>query len=236
MVRATASTASRKRIPPQATAPRTRPVRILVAMPRALLRELLVLRLENETGLQLVGCVHDASELVRTAKRHSPRVLLLDTTVQREGAGRMVLGLRASFRGMRILLLSSQPSDDDLQRALRCGASGIVPTQCDYAMLLRAIHAVARGELWANRRATARALERSFDPVTASEPLGARLTGKERQIVDEVGRGLRNKEIARRLGISEKTVKNHLSSIFRKLNVDNRFAVGLYSRDLGLTS
>ena len=74
--------------------------------------------------------------------------------------------------------------------------------------------------------------ERIADPI-ANPPADLNsLTRREQEITHDVGRGLRNKEIARRLNISEKTVKSHLNNIFRKLQVDNRFAVGLYSLDI----
>jgi DNA-binding NarL/FixJ family response regulator len=201
-------------------------------MPVTLLRELLVLRLDQEAELELVGCVADYAALAGIVERRNPRVLLLDRELRGDATEHFVRQLRDSHPGTRVLLLSPQSSDDALERALRAGTAGVVPTQCAYATLLRAIRAVSRGEIWANRRLTAQALEHSFGAGSPGTSPEDELTERERQIVAEVGRGLRNKEIARRLRISEKTVKNHLSNIFRKLKVDNRFAVGLYSLDI----
>jgi len=78
---------------------------------------------------------------------------------------------------------------------------------------------------WANRRATADFVEHLTDNFSDAND---ELTGREWEIAEGVGRGLRNKEIAHRLSISEKTVKSHLNNIFRKLRVDNRFAAGMY--------
>ena len=233
MARTPPSMASRRRRHAEAEGeePKLRPVRIAVAMPRTLLRELLVLRLDKEPELELVACVEGGSAVVEMLKRHRPRVLLLDEDVHGFRSERSVRQFRDAARDTRVLLLSPRPSDDLLEATLRAGGAGIVPTQGDYAMLLRAIRAVSRGELWANRRLIARALEHANDPESAA-PLGTVLSEKEREIADHVGRGLRNKEIARRMGITEKTVKNHLSNVFRKLNVNNRFAVGLYSLDI----
>jgi len=202
-------------------------------MPVTLFQELLVLRLDREAELQLVGCVAAEAEIAAIVERQKPRVLILDREVRADATESFVRKLRAAHPGTRVLLLCPRPSDDAFERALRAGTAGVVATQCDYATLLRAIRAVARGEIWANRRLTAQALERSFgEAASDATKLEDGLTERERQIVDAVGRGLRNKEIGRRLRISEKTVKNHLSNIFRKLKVDNRFAVGLYSLDI----
>jgi len=201
-------------------------------MRATLLRELLVLRLDQEAELELVGCVADCVALEKIVAGRNPRVLLLEREVRGDATEHFVRRLRASHPETRVLLLSAQSSDDALERALLAGTAGVIPAQCEYATLLRAIRAVSRGEIWANRRLTAQALEHSYgagSPGTSPEDA---LTERERQIVADVGRGLRNKEIARRLRISEKTVKNHLSNIFRKLKVDNRFAVGLYSLDI----
>jgi DNA-binding NarL/FixJ family response regulator len=231
MARTTATAPMRRRAAETVDA-RPRSVRIGVAMPCALLRDLLVLRFDKERELELVGYANAPAAVVEMVSSQSPRVLLLDAELHRAGVERLVRQVRAISRETRVLLISSVLSEDALEHALIAGASGIVATQDDYAMLLRAIHAVARGEVWANRRATARALERSYDLATAPDPFADRLTDREREIVNAVGRGLRNKEIARQMGISEKTVKNHLGTIFRKLKVDNRFAVGLYALDI----
>jgi DNA-binding NarL/FixJ family response regulator len=231
MARTSPSVASRRRRHAEAKEPRPRPVQIAVAMPRSLLRELLLRRLDKEPELELVASAETASAVADMVQRHQPRVLLLDEDLHGSRSERFLGQLRGAARNTRVLLLSSRPSDALLEATLRGGGAGIVPTQGDYSMLLRAIRAVSRGELWANRRLIARALERAYDPESPAT-LGSVLSEKEREIADLVGRGLRNKEIARRLGIVEKTVKNHLSNIFRKLKVDNRFAVGLYSLDI----
>ena len=130
----------------------------------------------------------------------------------------------------RILVLATRSSQETLERMLRAGAAGLVGKQQTFETLVRAIHAVARGELWANRAAAAQVVEDLTGP-SRSSTFDVRLTAREREIVQAVGLGGRNRDIGDRLHISEKTVKSHLNSIFRKLQVDNRFAAGLYSID-----
>jgi len=93
---------------------------------------------------------------------------------------------------------------------------------------------VAAGEIWANRRATALTLEHLTELSTGEPVSVGYVTKREQQIVDGVARGLRNKEIARQLNISEKTVKSHLNNIFQKLGLEGRFALALFEQGQGL--
>jgi two-component system, NarL family, response regulator YdfI len=127
--------------------------------------------------------------------------------------------------------MATRSTAETVARVLRVGAMGLVGKQLDFATLVRAIRVVAAGELWANRRVTAQTVEHLANGPDRATGEG-RLTQREAEIAEAVGRGLRNKDIARRLSISEKTVKSHLNNIFRKLDVDNRFAVGLYALDI----
>jgi DNA-binding NarL/FixJ family response regulator len=87
---------------------------------------------------------------------------------------------------------------------------------------------VAAGEVWAHRRAQALTLEHLTNYAAGAPTPGDQLTRREQQIVDGVARGLRNKEIARQLNISSKTVKSHLNNIFQKLGLEGRFALALF--------
>lgn len=133
--------------------------------------------------------------------------------------------LRRAAPATRILVLASRTGDETIERVLRAGASGLFGKHLELSALVRAIQAVAAGETWANRRATSLVLEGLTGPSASHQK--SHLTEREQEIADACGRGLRNKEIAELLNISEKTVKAHLNTIFRKLEVDNRFALGL---------
>ena len=129
---------------------------------------------------------------------------------------------------VRILVLSTESSAENAEQVIRSGAWGLVAKD-DLGILLRAIRAIAGGEMWASRTVTARAIEHLINPVERTE---SRITERELQVADGVTRGLRNKEIARELKISEKTVKSHLNSIFLKLGLKGRIALALEGRDL----
>jgi len=205
--------------------------KVAVAARPALFCEILALKLRDERDLEVAGVARDAEEARLVLGRESPSVLLFDYEGLGPSAELAIRRLRRAARGTRILVLATRSGDETLERVLRAGAAGLVGKQQPFATLLRAIRAVAAGELWANRIAAAHVVERLAAPSNPGAQFDERLTRREWEIVDAVGQGIRNKEIGKRLRISEKTVKSHLNNIFRKLRVDNRFAVGLYSLD-----
>jgi DNA-binding NarL/FixJ family response regulator len=206
-----------------------KPFRLGVAAQPALFCEVLAGHLSRERSLHVVGRASTEEQIVRLLKTERPQVLLFDYEGLGPNAESVISRLHRGAPATRILVLATRSSQDTVVRVLRVGASGLVGKQLDFATLVRAIHALAIGELWANRRATADFVEFLTDDsarITASD---GQLTPRETEIIDDVGRGFRNRDIARRLNISEKTVKSHLNNIFRKLRVDNRFAAGLYA-------
>ena len=207
------------------------PVPILIAARPALYREILARQLANEPDFRIAGQARDEAGIRSILTRDKPRILLLDCEGLGPDVEALISRLRREAPAARILLLATRSSDETLERVLRLGAVGLVAKQLGFEVLVRAIRAVAGGELWANRRVTARTVEHLADGRDR-DSLGEHLTARESEIAEAVGRGLRNKEIARRLQIKEKTVKSHLKNIFRKLDVDNRFAVGLYVLNL----
>ena len=204
-------------------------IRLAIAALPALFCEVLGYRLENEADVEVVGGPMSEIEISRLLKAERPHVLLFDYEALGPNAERLILRLHRAAPGTRILVLATRSSQETVERVLRAGASGLVGKQLDSATLIRAIHALAAGELWANRRATADFVEHLTDTFAHASDANDRLTEREWEILEGVGLGLRNKDIAHRLSISEKTVKSHLNNVFRKLRVDNRFAAGMYA-------
>ena len=209
-----------------------RRVTLAIAARPTLFGEVLARQLGGEDGLQVIGLARDEDQMLQLLKARGPRVLLLDYEGVRPNVENLIVRLRRAATGTRILVLANESNQDAVERVLHAGGSGLVDKQLDLATLVRAIRTVAAGELWANRRAIALTLEHIAEASTHIAEWDGKLTTREWQITESVGQGLRNKEIARRLNISEKTVKSHLNNIFRKLQVDNRFAVGLYALDI----
>lgn len=205
-------------------------IRLAIATQPALLRDVLSRLLKQEPGLEIVGQAHDEDGIVEVIKETTPALVLFDYEALGPNSESIIGRLRRMAPRMRILVIATRSADENVERVLRAGAAGLVGKQLDFETLVRAIRAVAAGQVWANRRAQALVLERLTDfSAGAPEPEG-HLTKREQQIADGVARGLRNKEIAHQLDISEKTVKSHLSNIFQKLGLEGRFALAIFDQ------
>ena len=179
----------------------------------------------TEAVLRVVGSAADEDEARRLLSKFRPQVLVFDYEAMGPNGEGVVARLRRASPATRILVIASRSADENVELVLRSGASGLVGKQLDFTVLVRAIQAVAAGELWANRRATAHALASLTDLPARVPALDGHLTKREWQIADGVSQGLRNKEIATLLTISEKTVKSHLNNVFSKLKVSGRIGL-----------
>jgi DNA-binding NarL/FixJ family response regulator len=200
-------------------------VRIAVAAQPPLFCEILCCQLDAEPRFAVVGRACNEDEIGKLLAKESPQVLVFDYEGLGPSGESTVGRLRRSAPGTRILVVASGSDDETVERVLRAGASGLIGKHVEFDVLAHAIQAVAAGEIWANRQATRLAMEGLTGP--SGKAPKSDLTKREQEIADACSRGLRNKEIASRLNISTKTVKGHLNNIFRKLKVDNRFALGL---------
>jgi DNA-binding NarL/FixJ family response regulator len=205
-------------------------VGIAIAAQPALFCEILSRQLDEEPSLVVVGRAYDEDHIAKMLAREHPQVLLFDYEGLGPNVDSTMQRLRRSAPGTRILVLSTRSGDETVERVLRSGASGLFGKQLEFSALVHAIQKVAEGEIWARPSATALALEKLTRPSSTGGSK-ADLTKREREVADACSRGLRNKEIAKLLHISEKTVKGHLNNIFRKLHLTNRFALGLYIRE-----
>jgi two-component system, NarL family, nitrate/nitrite response regulator NarL len=205
-------------------------ISVLLASENALLSDCLVKRLGGEPGLRLVGRVAGAAELLAALRRGQPDVLVFDL----DGVGALPEDLLARLRQrspqLRILVVASRADDHAVARVLRHGANGVLGRGEGFPQLLEAMTAVAAGQPWARRRAIARALETFPREADRTRP---DLTPRERQLLGLLGDGYRNKELASLLKIKEQTVKIHLHSLFRKLNVRSRVEAALRAAELG---
>jgi DNA-binding NarL/FixJ family response regulator len=190
-------------------------VEIVVATQPPLFCEVLSSRLDEEPSLSVVGRASDSDHMWKVVAKENPQVLLFDYEGLGPNAESMVNRLRRAAPATRILALSNRSSDKTTVRALGAGASGLVGKQLKFSVLVDAIQAVAEGEIWAKPNNTALALEN----LAAGSPGGSKpdLTRREYEVAEACSRGLRNKEIAKLLHISEKTVQGHLNNILRKL-------------------
>lgn len=175
-------------------------------------------------------------EVLALLARSQPDVLLLDSELPGVADLELLRQVLSEHAGLRVLvLLGAEPPDHYLGQAAASGATGFVLRNADLALLAKALRAVAVGRTWLQRELTDRLLR---DYAIASSPAvhtpGVALSRRQRQVLDLLAQGLRTRDIARQLAISEKTVKAHLTGLFRKLGVSNRCAAVCFALRRGL--
>jgi two-component system, NarL family, nitrate/nitrite response regulator NarL len=191
--------------------------------------------IDKEPGMSVVGehqLVDDPAAVLTSAH---PHITLID--VDRSSRD-FVPELVARFaRKTRVIVLTSTYDTDLVSSAFWAGAKGLVCKDETPTLLLKAIRRVDAGEIWLDRITIARLLgelSRGADSASTEGPGVGRLTLRERQLITVVGQGLGNSEIAERLRISEATVRNHLTSIFKKLELHSRIELVMYALRQGL--
>jgi DNA-binding NarL/FixJ family response regulator len=212
-------------------------LRVLVVDDHPLYREGLVTAMSAMPGVQVVGEAGDGQAAVEAALRLSPDVVVMDLHMPGLNgidATRQVVQARPS---VAVLVLTMLDGDDSVFAAMRAGARGYLLKGADRGEIARALQGVAHGEVVFSAGIAARVLgffaagpgaaPASLDPFPG-------LTEREREILDLVARGLTNAEIARRLVVSDKTVRNHVSNVFTKLQVAGRAEAVARARDAGL--
>lgn len=194
------------------------------------LREGIRMLLEAAGDVRVVGSSATASDAVSPLRELSPDVVLLDLDLGTEDGLAWLPRIAAAAPQAKVLILTALRDRARDEEALRAGARGLVLKDAAPEVLLQAIRSVAAGALWFDPRVLA-SPQRAGRPAAAEVP---ELTPRELEIVTLVSEGLRNEEVGRRLGISEKTVRNHLTAIFQKLGVSGRLELVVYAYERGL--
>jgi two-component system, NarL family, response regulator LiaR len=202
-------------------------IRVLIADDHAVVRQGLRTFLELQDDIEVVGDACDGEEAVSAALDGRPDVVLMDLVMpELDGieATRRILRERPATR---VIALTSFLDDEKVLPAVRAGASGYLLKDVEPEQLVRAIHTVHGGEALLHPAATATVMRELADHAQPADETDLGLTGREREVLTLVARGLPNKLIARELGIAEKTVKTHVSSILAKLGVTDRTQAAL---------
>jgi two-component system nitrate/nitrite response regulator NarL len=207
-------------------------VRILIADDHRLFREGLRALLEGEKDLAVVGDACDGAEAIELVARLHPDVLLLDLAMPNMPGLDTLRVLTKGPWPVRVIMLTASIGPDDVVQALQLGARGIVSKEEASEKLLRAIRTVMAGEYWIAHRNVATLVDvwRSVrKPADSTVKKDFGLSARELEIVAAVLAACSNKEIAAKLAISEKTVKNHLTNVFDKLGVSKRLELALFA-------
>jgi DNA-binding NarL/FixJ family response regulator len=211
------------------------PVRVVLADDHPMFRYGVAAVLADAPEVELVGEAGDGRELLDIVDRTRPDVVLTDLAMPGLGGVEATKALRARYPGIAVLVLTMHADDVSVFAALRAGASGYLLKGADSAELIRAVLTVAAGQVLYGG-AVARRIMDFYTGSTGQYAASAfpDLTPRERDVLGLLAGGARNAEIARRLGLTDKTVRNHVSMILLKLNVPDRTAAALKARDAGL--
>jgi DNA-binding NarL/FixJ family response regulator len=207
-------------------------IRVAVVDDHALVLAGLEALLASVDDIELIASAATAEDARRIAVTERPDVLVLDINLP-DGSGiDVVRALRGTAPDVAVLMLTMHDDDQSVLAAMRAGARGYVVKTTDPEEVLRAIHSVATGGAVLGPGAAQRALD-----VFAAEPSSRAfpgLTAREHEVLELVAQGLGNATIAQRLGMAPKTVSNHVTNIFVKLQVSDRSAAIIKARDSGL--
>lgn len=184
--------------------------------------------------LEVVERCVSGDEALRAVERHAPDVLVLDLRMPGIGGLEVVRRLRASGLATRVVILAAAIGEDEMLAAVRLGVAGVVLKEMAPRLLLQCIRKVAAGERWVENRSMTEALERLLRREAGVQEAASVLTPREIQLVRMVAQGLRNREIAEQLHITEGTVKAHLHNVYKKLGLETRVAVRRYAEEKGL--
>jgi len=201
----------------------TRPLRLLVVDDHEVVRQGLVALLDRRAGFEVVAQAGSVREAIAAAARHEPDVVVMDVRLP-DGSGiEACREIRAAQPATRVVMLTSYPDEEAVLSAIIAGAAGYLLKQVRGRDLVAAIESVGRGDSLLDPAVTEKVLQR----VRAAASGGANdeladLTAQERRILLLVADGKTNKEIAAEVFLSDKTVKNYVSSILSKLNLQRR--------------
>jgi DNA-binding NarL/FixJ family response regulator len=186
---------------------------ILVADDHFIVRMGLIALVNTEPNMLIVGEAADGNQAVDLFAKHKPDIVLMDLRMPIKDGIEATIEIRSRDPNARVLMLTTFDGDTDIHRALQAGAQGYVLKNATGNELIPAIQAVASGQRWIPKEIAKR---------LASRKLFEELTQREIQVLQLLVKGLANKQIGDQLSISEHTVKDHLKSVFGKLQVEDR--------------
>ncbi len=201
-----------------------KPIRVLITDDHLIVREGLRLILETAEYIEVVGEASDGAACLSSVAELAPDVVLMDLQMPGMDGITAIGHLRRDYPAVAIVILTTFNEDGLMMRGLQAGARGYLLKDTDRATLLDTIQAAARGETLLKPEILSRVLAAQMKPAPTSPTAALALTDRELEVLRAAARGERNKEIAHVLGISERTVKAHLASVYNKLGVDSRAA------------
>ena len=207
-------------------------IRVLIADDHGLVRAGLTELIGTFDGVEVIGSASGGAEAIAMVAEHRPDIVLMDLEMPGVDGIAATTEIHKQSPETRVVILTSFSDRDRILKALDAGAIGYLLKDAEPGELARGIAAAARGESPLDPRAAGTVIAAR---IHAPEPRAV-ISIREREVLALLARGMANKEIARNLGISEKTVKAHLTSIFRQIKVSDRTQAALWARAQGIAT
>jgi DNA-binding NarL/FixJ family response regulator len=216
-------------------------VRIVIIDDHKLVREGVRMILQTQPEFEVVGTASNGKEGLSAVVLNKPDIVLLDLDLGGESGLDLISEVQAASEHSRILILTGVRDLAMHQQCVRAGAKGLVHKEAAHEVLVKAVQKVNAGEIWFDRTMMSSILNEMLDRKKAKEadPEAAKiscLTVREKEVIGLICEGLKNKQIAERLFISDTTVRHHLTSIFSKLDVSDRLELVIYSFRFGISA
>lgn len=212
-----------------------KPVRVAIADDHPIFRDGLKRLLEADHGFTVVGEASDGERVLEIVRGLRPDVLLLDLAMPRMPGLEVLRVLAENGTQVKTILLTAAIERADVLRALQAGAFGVVLKDSATEVLFKSIRCVMNGQYWIGSEAIAdlvAVLQQARKDAEGHQKSGTgrfRLTRREQEVVAAVVDGLTNRDIARQLGVTEDTVKHHVTNVFDKLGVSNRLELAMFA-------
>jgi two-component system nitrate/nitrite response regulator NarL len=207
-------------------------IRIVIADDHPIVLDGLEQLFKLEGDFKVVGRCMDGEQTLRAVHETMPDLLIVDIRMPKRDGLSVIRELLREKIAVRVVLLTAALDEEEVIEAIRLGVSGVVLKDMAPQLLIQCIREVHAGRRWIDRETMSRAFEKVLRHQTGPE--APPLTPREIEIVSMVATGLRNKDIANLLAITEGTVKIHLHSIYEKLQVNGRLELSVYAREHGL--
>jgi DNA-binding NarL/FixJ family response regulator len=182
----------------------------------------------EDSGFQIVASVSNGEDAFKAAKKHRPDVVLLDVRMPSGGGLQCLARIKLELPELAVLMMSGYENPTNIARAVAIGAAGYISKAARATEIVHAVRAAARGEvIWSKE--TLRSVSGALAVPARGTAVDIPLTQRESEVLKQLALGLTNKEIARSLGISYETVKEHVQHILRKLGVSDRTQAAVWA-------
>lgn len=213
--------------------PAPQKIRIVIVENQLVVREGLRMLLDNHPGIKVVALASTRQEALEIVAQEPADLIILDLELGGASALSFIPQLRDAAKSARVLVLTGSRDSETYQKAAQLGAMGVVLKDDAADLLLKAVEKIYKGEAWLDRLTIGNLLwqlsNKEKDSIDPQRKKISSLTDRERQVIELIAEGLKNKQIAERLFISPTTVTHHLSSIYAKLGVSDRLELVVYA-------